>query len=163
MKDLKKELDEKIHQIFRDNTAYLDYLLQTKNNFLYRYLETSLDKNIKIENINEKTLIATSFENNMGEAFKVTDPIIKEGIKNLAKNTSRSENPKVRYTLKSEIIELAGDRGKIRITAQISWGFPDFENPSSLKEKSILFEFLDPTIFRKELALKYEDACDLFN
>ena len=36
--NLKKELDIKIHALFKDNQAYLDYLLQTKKNFLYRYL-----------------------------------------------------------------------------------------------------------------------------
>jgi hypothetical protein len=164
MKDLKKELEEKIHNTFKDNKAYLDYLLQTKKNFLYRYLETSTDKDIEIKHPDEKTFLAASFENNMGEAFKVSDPEIKEGIKALAKNVPRSENPKVRLTLKTEILELRGDLGKLRITSEINWGFPLFEHvEGKFKEKRILFEFNDPTIFRKELALKYEDACDLFN
>ena len=161
--NLKKELDEKIHQLFKDNKAYLDYIIQTKSNFLYRYIETSSDKDLKIKSINNNILIAESFEVNMGNAFKISDPIIKEAIKNLAKNTPREDKPAVKYSLKTTIHEILGEHGRIEIEAQVNWDFPEFSPTSQkCKIKKVLFEFEDPSTFRKMLALKYEEACEIF-
>lgn len=161
--NLKKELDEKIHNLFKDNQAYLDYLLQTKQNFLYRYLETSTDKNIKIEGLDSKTLMAKSFENNMGEAFKVADPEIKEGIKKLAKSVAKELNPSVQYSLKTILDNFTADQGKIILEAKVNWNFPDFTDiPDAFKMKQVIFQYNDPNIFRKQLALKYEEVCELF-
>lgn len=162
--NLKKELNEKIHGLFKDNQNYLDYLLQTKQNFLHRYLVTSTNSNVIIEGLDEKTLIAISYESNMGEAFKISAVEIKEGIKNLAKTVPREQGPKIQYSLKTVLEELKGNHGRILIEAKVNWGFPSFEdNKQNYKKKSLVFEYSDPNVFRKELALKYEEACDLFN
>lgn len=162
--NLKKELDEKIHNLFKDNKAYLEYLIQTKSNFLYRYMETSSDKNIQIQSIDQKTLMAVSYESNMGDAFKILDPEIKEGIKGLAKSVPREQKPRVQYSLKTILEEFKEDSGKIIIEAMINWNFPNFEvQKGSYKSKRVSFIYNDPNIFRKELALKYEEACELFN
>lgn len=163
-KNLKQELDHKIHNIFKDHQAYLDYLLQTKQNFLHRYLETSTDKNLQIQNLDEKTLAAISHEENLGEAFKISAAEIKAGITRLAKSVPREEKPCVQYSLKSIFEDLRGDYGKIIIESKVSWGFPEFkEEVGSYKKKRVLFEYHDPNIFRKELALKFEEACELFS
>jgi hypothetical protein len=162
--NLKKELEDKIHNLFKDNKAYLDYLLQTKSHFLYRYMETSSDKNIQIQSIDQKTLMAKSFEGNMGEAFKTTDSEIKEGIKGLAKNVPRDEKPRVEYSLITVLEELKEDSGKIIIETRVNWNFPTFEVEKGFyKSKRVSFNYNDPNVFRKELALKYEEACELFN
>lgn len=162
--NLKKELDIKIHTLFKDQEAYLDYLLQTKKNFLYRYLETSTDKDLKIKSVDDKTLLAESYESNMGDAFKIADQDIKEGIKHLAKTIPREQKPKVQYSLKTTMEDLRADSGKIVIESKINWGFPDFlDEKGNHKKKKVVFTFNDPTIFRKELALMYEEACELFN
>jgi hypothetical protein len=161
--NLKKELDEKIHNQFKDHQAYLDYILQTKKNFLYRYLETTSDKDIIISNVDEKTLMATSYESNMGNAFKIADPEIKEGIKQLAKNVPREKNPRVQYSLKTILDNFNGDSGKITLESKISWDFPDFKDSQGMyKKKQIIFEYKDPNVFRKQLALKFEEVCELF-
>ncbi len=160
---LKRELDVKIQNLFKDNQSYLDYLLQTKSNFLYRYLETSSDKNLPIVNATPGTLKAQSFESNMGDAFKIQDPAIKEGIKSLAKTVPREEKPKIQYSLTTVIEDISGNAGKIVIISQVNWDFPEFnEHSKNAKSKKIIFEYSDPNIFRKELALKYEEACELF-
>lgn len=162
--NLKKELDEKIHNLFKDNQAYLDYLIQTKKNFLYRYLETSTDQNIKIQNIDAKSLLAISYESNMGDAFKISNAEIKEGIKALAKTIAREKKPQVQYSLKTTLEESQGDKGKIVIESKVNWDFPEFaDTKGHFKSKRVIFEYNDPNIFRKELALKYEEACELFN
>lgn len=161
--NLKKELDEKIHNLFKDNQAYLDYILQTKQNFLYRYLETSTDKNLKIESVDAKTLIAKSYESNLGDAFKISDPEIKEGIKQLAKSVSREKNPCVQYSLKTILDDFRGDNGKIILEAKVNWNFPEFnDDKGNFKKKQVVFEYHDPNVFRKKLALKYEEVCELF-
>lgn len=163
MTNLKKELDEKIHNLFKDNKAYLEYLLQTKSNFLYRFMETSSDKNIQIQSIDQKTLMAISYESNMGDAFKIADPEIKEGIKGLAKSVPRADTPRVQYTLYTILEEFKVDSGKIIIEAMVNWNFPSYElQKSAYKSKRVSFTYNDPNIFRKELALKYEEACELF-
>lgn len=160
---LKKELDIKIHDMFKDNQAYLNYLIQTKQNFLYRYLTTSDDKDIKLENVDLKTLQAKSYESNMGDAFKISDLEIKEGIKNLAKNIPRENKPSVQYSLTTTLEDLQVDKGRIVIESSVNWGFPDFlDHKSNCKKKRVIFEYNDPTIFRKELALKFEEACELY-
>lgn len=162
--NLKKELDEKIHNLFNDNKAYLEYLLQTKSNFVYRYLETSSDKNIKIKSITPNTLMAKSYESNMGEAFKITDSEIKEGIKNLAKSVPREQKPAVQHSLKTILEDLTVNSGRIIIEAVVNWNFPNFEESKGLyKTKRVSFFYNDPNVFRKELALKYEEACELFS
>lgn len=160
---LKKELDLKIQNIFQDNQAYLDYLLQTKKNFLYRYLETTTDKNIEILNETEGQLSAHSFEENLGNAFKITDTFVKDGIKELAKSIPRHQNPKVKYSLVTKIEEISENHGKLIIESIINWDFPYFKIDSEkLKSKKVLFEYNDPNVFRKKLALAYEEACELF-
>lgn len=160
---LKRELDLKIQNLFKDNQSYLDYLLQTKANFLYRYLETSTDKDLKIENSTLGVLKAESFESNMGEAFKIKDPIIKEGVKELAKSVPKEQKPKVRYTLTTSLEDISANQGKIIIESMVNWDFPEFNSHSKkLKSHKIIFEYNDPNVFRKNLALKYEEACELF-
>lgn len=162
--NLKKELDKKIHNLFKDNKAYLEYLIQTKSNFLYRYMETSSDKNIQIQSIDQKTLMAVSYESNMGDAFKIADLEIKEAIKGLAKSVPREQKPRVQYSIKTILEELKEDSGKIIIESMINWNFPNFEvQKDSYKSKRVSFIYNDPNIFRKELALKYEEACELFS
>ena len=162
--NLKKELDEKIHQLFSNKKAYLEYIIQTKKNFLYRYLETSSDKDISIKSHESNELIAESFESNMGEAFKNADPLVKEGIKHLAKSVPKENKPAVKYGLKTIMEDIRGEHGKISIIAQINWDFPEYSpSTSKCKIKKVSFNYDDPNTFRKILALKYEEACEIFN
>jgi len=160
---LKHELDLKIQQLFKDNQSYLDYLLQTKSNFLYRYLETSQSQNIDIKNPSPGLLKAESYESNLGEAFKIQNGQIKVGIKNLAKSVPKEQKPKVQYCLTTFIEEMSNNHGRIIITSMVNWDFPEFETHSkNAHSKKVIFEFNDPAQFRKQLALKFEDACELF-
>lgn len=159
---LQQELALKIHELYKDQKAFIDYILQTKSNFLFRYLETSTDKNIQIQMPKLNYFLAESFENNMGNAFKTENAKVKEGVKNLAKSVDRSLNPKVKYSLATDVQKISENGGKIIITATINWGFPDFNNSPNQESKTIVFNFDNVGQFRKELALKYEDACELF-
>jgi hypothetical protein len=161
--NLKKELDDKIKNHFKDNQAYFEYILQTKKNFIHRYLETSNKENVIIQNLDEKTLVAESFESNMGDAFKISNHEIKNGIKFLAKSIPREKNPTIKYSLKTILNQINENHGKITLIATVDWDFPLFSlEEGKHKSKQVIFDYKDPNVFRKELALKYEEVCDLF-
>ena len=160
---LKNELNEKVQAHFKDQGHVLNYLMETKKNFVYRYLETTSDKNIALELSNDSLLLAKSFESNMGEAFKISNPKIKNGIKELAKTVPREKEPKVEYSFSTEIKQLSGDKGLLLISATVDWGFPQFlKSFDSSETKKIEFHFNDGHEFRKKLALKYEEACEIY-
>ena len=164
MNDLKKEFEEKIKNVFGNDQALMDYFLQTKKNFLYRYLETSSDKDIAILQTDPKTLKAKSFENNLGTALKISAPEIKEGVKALAKSIPKESLPKVEYSLTTHFESLTPNYGKLILEAKVSWNFPEFlEKIGTFKKKTVIFEYNDITIYRKQLALKFEEVCELFN
>ena len=133
---LQSELNEKVQALFKDQGHVLNYLMETKKNFVYRYLETTLDKNIALELINDSLLIAKSFESNMGEAFKISNPKIKNGIKELAKSVPREKEPKVEYTFSTEIKQMNGDKGTLVISATVDWEFPQFSKSIETNKKT---------------------------
>lgn len=161
--ELQQDFLMKISNLFSNDEAFVEYLFTTKRSFLYRYLETTTDHNINIKALSHNEFVAESFESNMGDAFKSTDKDIKEGVKNLAKQIKREDHPKVQYTLSTKILSFHNAQGKIEIEAAVNWGFPNFDkNTENKKTKSVIFNFSDVAHFRKELALKYEEACELF-
>ncbi len=161
--ELKKELDQKIKTTYSSNQAVLTYFLQTLESFLYRYLETSTDKNIQAMEVAPLKFQAKSYESNMGDAFKISDVEIKEGIKTLAKNFPKEEKPKVQYELSVNFKELNPNHGKLIFEASVNWNYPTFaEELGKFKKKKISFEYDDIGVFRKELALKLEVVCALF-
>ena len=164
MIDHKKELESKIKLAFSSNDALLNYLIETKKNFLYRYLETSTDHNIEVVHTSSNLLIAESFEPNLGLALKILDPEIKAAVKTLAKSTPREANPKIMYRLKTEIKNLTPEHGEILFESTIHWNFPHFTDEGHhYKSKKSTFTYQDIADYRKNLALKLEEVCELFN
>lgn len=157
---LQRELEEKIANSFKSEDAYIDYMGQTLKSFAFRYLPTHAESKLSI--FKEDNFFGVeSFENNMGNAFKVADQEVKSGIKNLAKTVPMSDKPSVRYRLGIDVIHLSGERGELMLIAEIHWGFPNFTD-HQMKQKKLKFVFSDLHMFRKQLALKLEDIADLF-
>ncbi len=165
MQDNQKLIDswqEKVRAQFGDSSKLLEYLFETMDNFYYRYLETSLTQNLKTVELATHLWGARSFEENMGEAFKIPNKEIKAGITELAKRVPREQKPKLRYSLTALIKELTPEQGHLIVESEISWDFPDFADSSKSVSKKVTFKYEDLAQFRKELALKLEDACSLF-
>lgn len=159
--ELQKELDQKISNSFKSEDAYVDYMGQTLKSFAFRYLPTHTES--KMSAFKEEHYFGIeSFENNMGNAFKILDSDIKAGIKSLAKSIPMSEKPEVRYRLGIDIRELSKERGKLVLISEIHWGFPAFLDQQK-KQKKLNFDFDNLHDFRKLLALRLEDVADLFN
>ena len=123
--------------------------VSTARNFIKDILKT------KSQKFNKEVLI-----NKLTSEFNK----FKDGIKQLAKSVPREDKPAVKYGLKTVLEDIRGEHGKISIIAQINWDFPEYSpSTSKCKIKKVSFNYDDPNTFRKILALKYEEACEIFN
>lgn len=166
MSDSKKQIldwQEKVKNHYGSEAEMYQYLFQTMDNFYYRYLETSESQNLKTHELENHIWGAKSFESSMVEALKTTNPDAKKGIMELARTIPKAKKPMVRYALFSNVKLLTSDKGQIEITSEINWDFPDFKDQSKQVQKTILFNYQELAEFRKNLALKLEEACELFN
>lgn len=154
---------EKLKSSFAEAGGMLHYLTSTMDNFYYRYIETEESKNLKTQILAPQVYGAISFETNMVQALKVSNPEIKKPLIEFAKSVPKSQNPKIRYSISCEIKELTPDHGHLILLSEISWDFPSFNNdPSLCVQKKINFKYNDLTEFRKKFALKLDEVCELF-
>lgn len=157
-----QEWQEKVRQSYGDESKLFEYLFETMDNFYYRYLETTTDKNLKTVPLAPHLWGARSSEGSMVDALKIQNPAAKKGIIELAKSVPKAEGPRVQYELMADVEELTQDHGEIIFVSSINWGFPDFEDQSKQFKKTVTFKYQDLAQFRKELALKLEEACEIF-
>lgn len=160
--ELQKNLDQKIANFFKGENAYVEYMGETLKSFAFRYLPSHESARMEIFRENANLFGVESFENNMGNAFKIKDLDIKNGIKQLAKSVPMSEKPEVRFRIGVNIREISGERGSVDLISEVHWGFPHF-NDQNKKQKKLLFKFENVHEFRKNLALRLEDVAELFN
>ncbi len=153
-----QERKKKVLETFGDRNNLFSYLFETLDNFYYRYLETSLTKDLHTSELLPNVYGAVSFEN-MLNALKKPHPEAKNGIIALAKD---DRNATVRFGLWVEVSELTQDHGKMKVVSEINWGHPDFQDSSKRIQKIVKFEYEDFQVFRKQLALKLEEASELF-
>lgn len=149
-----QDWQEKLRHDFGDSKRLYQYLFETLDNFLYRYLETTTDKNLKTTELGPGVWGAKSFETDMMTALKVQHPGTKEVVMEYAKAVPKAQGPKVGYALYARVKELAPERGHLVLTAEVQ----------GLKKltKEVDFKYDDLAVFRKQLALKLEEACVLF-
>lgn len=153
-----QERKNKVHEAFGDKANLYRYLFDTLDNFYYRYLETTLTKDLHTTELLPGVFGAVSFET-MFESLKHPHPDAKTALIQLAK---ADRNATVRTGLWVEIKELTQDHGRMKIVAEINWGHPDFQDPSKRLQKTVNFEYEELGVFRKQLALKLEEASELF-
>lgn len=157
-----QEWKEKVHSLFDEEKKTYEYLFETLNNFYYRYLETSTDKDLTTTELAPGVWGAIANESSMLQALKITNPAAKKGIIELAKSTPRTESASVRYQLSAKVHELKANQGQILFEATIDWGFPLFQDPEKKITKTTLFKYQNLDQYRKELALKLEEVCSFF-
>jgi len=153
---------EKVRSSFGDETKLYQYLFETMDNFYYRYLETTVSRDMRTQKLAPHLWGARAVETSMVDALKIQNPIAKKGIIELAKSVPKDQGPAVQYELLADVEELTPEHGKIIFVAQINWGFPDFEDESKQFKKSVVFKYEDLAQFRKELAQKLEEVCASF-
>jgi hypothetical protein len=157
-----QQWQDKVRSSFGDKSNLYSYLFETMDNFYYRYIETTQDRDLKTQQLAENLWGSTSTETSMVDALKLQQAEAKKGIIELAKRVPKSQGPAVKYALTAEIKQFDVDVGHIIFTAEINWGFPDFKNESSRMRKVVEFKYQELAQFRKELALKLEDVCSIF-
>jgi hypothetical protein len=157
-----QDWQEKIRASFGQESKLYEYLFETMNNFYYRYLETTTDKNLKTIELGPKYYGARSREVSMVDALKLTNPVAKKGIIELAKAFPKGQGPAVEYELSVLISNLGQDKGKLTLKSSINWGFPDFSDQGKMFVKMVVFEYAELSQFRKELAQKLEEVCEAF-
>jgi hypothetical protein len=165
MKNEKELIEDKARELrasFEDPHKLYDYLFETLDNFYHRYIETEASKDLKTQELAPKTYGAYALEKDMMMALKKPHPDAKAGIIEMAKTYPKSEAPAVRYGLMAKVDSLEADSGKLKIFAEINWGFPDFSDKSKLIQKTVEFSYNDLSVFRKQLALNLEQAAELF-
>lgn len=165
MKDADKQIrdwQEHVRESFGDEKKLYEYLFSTMDNFYYRYIETSQSKNLKTSQLRPGTFGALSFETSMVDALKAPNPEARAHIIELAKRIPKAQNPAVRYGLWVDVLELTAERGHLRFSSEINWGFPDYQDSSMYMQKKVDFQYADLADFRKHLALRLEEVCELF-
>jgi hypothetical protein len=165
MTDNSKQIQDwqiQLKESFGETSRLYQYLFETMENFFYRYLETTQDKGLKVKELAPNTYGASSTETNMMEALKIQNPVARPGIMELAKNVPKAQHPAVRYSLIIEIKEMSAEEGHLIISSIIDWHHPDFHQPPGQAKKIVDFKYRDLGVFRKELALKLEEASQFF-
>lgn len=161
-KQMIHDWQEKVRASFGDESRMYEYLFNTMDNFYYRYIETTIHQNLRTQELGPHLWGARSSEPSMVDALKLTNPVAKKGIIELAKSVPKTQGPSVQYELSANVKELKPDHGELHITSTINWGFPDFTDNERIFTKTVLFKYTDLAQFRKELALKLEEACEIF-
>lgn len=157
-----QDWQEKVRTTFGEQSKLYEYLFSTMDNFYYRYLETTTDRDLKTKQLAPHLWGAKSSESSMVDALKITNPDARKGIIELAKSVPKAQGPRVEYELLANVEELTADKGEIHFVSVINWGFPDFDDKSKRVQKTVVFKYNDLAQFRKELALKLEDVCGIF-
>jgi hypothetical protein len=158
-----QDWQDKVKKSFGDERKLYEYLFETMENFFYRYLETTENKGLKVQELQPKCYGAESFESNMLEALKIKNLEAKPGMIEMAKTISRDQKPKVRYRLMTEVKELGPESGHLVLIAEIHWDFPSYQDVTKSAAKKVDFKYQEFAQFRKELALKLEEACEFFS
>jgi hypothetical protein len=157
-----QEWQEKVRSTFGDEAKLYEYLFETMDNFYYRYIETSLNKELKTTSYGPHLWGAKSRETDMVVALKITNPVAKKGIMELAKSVPKAQHPAVQYELLANVEELTTDHGEIHLISVINWGWPDFNDQEKVFKKKVMFKYSDLSEFRKHLALKLEEVSEAF-
>ena len=157
-----QDWQEKVRSTFGDQAKMYEYLFTTMDNFYYRYLETTLNKDLKTQPLAPHLWGAKTLETSMVDALKITNPVAKKGIMELAKSIPKAQGPAVQYELLANVEELGSEHGEIHFVAVINWGWPDFEDEKKQFKKTVVFKYHDLTQFRKELAQKLEEVSEAF-
>lgn len=162
--DHKKIVDQKIKisQQYSNNKELIDYLVETMNNFYYRYLETTQDKDLHTQELATQVLGANSTETNSMEILKIKNPNVKPHLIEAAKILGARGGLTVTYGLSSELKEISPEKGLIIIRSRIDWSKNPVELSKNFEEKEVVFEYHSLGEFRKNLALKLEEACEIF-
>lgn len=157
-----EEQKQKISSHFSDSQVLLDYLIDTMNNFFHRYIETTQSRDIMTTELSPKRWGGESVENNSMEILKIKNPQIRPHLIAAAKSLGAKGGLKVRNTIGIEPKVMNAENGELIIFSKVDWSETPLQMEKNCEEKIVHFKYQSLSQFRKELALKLEEVCEIF-
>lgn len=157
-----QEQKQKIAAQFSHSEMLLDYLIETLDSFLHRYLQTSQVSALHTCEIGEKQWGGKSFETESMEILKIKNPAIRPHLIAAAKTLAAKGGLRVEYTLGIEPKELTAEQGELIIFSKVDWSKTPVAMEKSYEEKVIRFKYHSLAEFRKELARRLEEVSEIF-
>ena len=164
---LEEEMKNKVLEHFSDQKDILDYLEFTLNNFSYRYLESESTGKLKVnwiinEGSSSGKLEVVALEGQLAESLKTKNKETRKGIIELAKNSKKSDNPKVKYRLGISWDDLEEGDINFLAYAAVNWGFPNYRDDEGLfNYKQKKFHYDDPYSMRNHFPRELEEVCEI--
>lgn len=158
-----EKISTKMHNVqeaFSHTDAFNHYILETLNNFAYRYF----DEAQTAQELSPTELRVMALEKGIKEAIKIKNDTLRKGIGELVKKVSKEEGPTIARELRVQILKREPGRGgSAQVLSRISWGHPDHSfAPGTFIEKMSVLKFEDDIFFRNHLAKNLEEVCSLF-
>ena len=155
--DLSKKMREKVEaELNTDGPGSV--LIHNLENFAYRYLETSKNKNIRCK-VEENLYWVESVEPDILECLKWNNKEVKSELIALCKNFPGQESKKIQVKLR---LETKIKNNKAISLAEINWDFPNFVSKENCLVKQNVHEFEDLLDLRNRHAAWLEELTDLF-
>lgn len=164
-KDASKEeiesfINNKNRKQLNSTDAIGDLLTYNLENFAFRYLETTTDKNIKCQS-NGNDYYVQSIESDILEALKWENKTLKKRLIQLCKEFpgSKSKDLKVRLTLGSKIIS----KDQVQCYSEVNWSQHNFSKDENYYiEKNVMINYEDPLDLRNTHAKYLEEVATIF-
>lgn len=149
-----------VQEAFAQVDHFNHYILETLNNFAYRYFDGADEARATAPN----ELHVMAIEKGIKEAIKIKNETLRKGIGDLVKKVSREEGPTIARELRVQILNRdPGKGGVAKIFSRISWGHPEHSfTAGTFVEKTSTLKFEDDIFFRNHLAKNLEEVCELF-
>lgn len=158
-----QELEQKIKTknlaLLNTDKGVYDLMVYNHENFSYRYLETSCDKDLKCESDGQKYW-TQSIEPDVFTALKWNHKKLKPVLIDLCKQYPGKKSAKIQVKLELST-EFKSD-SEIVCSSRISWDFPEFQDRSKEISLSENYQFSDLLELRNHHAAILERVSSLF-
>ncbi len=153
--ELQKEINDKVRESFKSDDSLGELVIFTLENFSYRYLETKNQKSLKPKMIADHTWIVESYESELTEALKASNPQTKAKLIELAKLHAKKDGAEVCNKIQIMLFD-----NKVECLCSVNW---KTENQIVLvQEFKSSLQFEDVLELRNKLAKVLEEACEIF-
>ena len=157
--ELEQQIKDKNLAILSASDGVSNLMVYNHENFAHRYLETTVDSEIKCERLGDKYW-TSSVEPDVFMALKWKHEKLKPVLIDLCKQYpgQASKQIQLKLELSTEFIETK----KIICHSRINWDFPHFQNSEKEISMSETYEFSDLLELRNHHAAVLERVAELF-
>lgn len=156
--ELTKKMYIKNRELLLKSDGIASLFIYNLENFAYRYLETSKDKSIKCQCL-ENRFWVESVEPSIVEALKWKNPEVKKRLIELCKKFPGTQSKELKLKLILETLMVSDQ--KVECSANIYCFTPNASDNFSLK-KNTEMSFDDPIELRNKHAALLEEVAEIF-